>query len=116
VPRDWYPENRSPLRSQLPEVDERFAAAREDYLLGFENFNTARAYWADLEAIYDWCQHRGFDIFHLTDRQFQEYQALLRRRRYSEGTIRRRVTAWRGFIKSTVNSSREPQEQRPPRQ
>lgn len=95
----WYPESQSPLRVELPTLDERFAAAREDFLMGFENYNTARAYWGDLEHLYDWCQHRGFDVMELTERQFREYQTLLRRRRYSDSTIRRRRTAWRGLVR-----------------
>jgi hypothetical protein len=44
------------------------------------------------------CEHRGFHIFQLTEEQFRQYQALLRRRKYSESTILRRRTAWRGFL------------------
>lgn len=91
-----YPEDQSPLRAELPVRNERFADVREAYLLDFE-YNTARAYWGDLEHLFDWCEHRGFDIFELTEDQFRQYQALLRRRKYSESTIRRRRTAWRGF-------------------
>lgn len=92
-----YPEDHSPFKAALPERDSRFAAAREEYLIRF-GYNTARAYWADLEDLYDWCEHRGFDIFELTEAQFRQYQALLRRRHYSENTIRRRRTAWRGLL------------------
>lgn len=86
---------------ELEERDRRFADAREAYLIDY-GYNTARAYWGDLEHLYDWCEKRGFDIFTLTDKQFRQYQALLRRRRYSESTIRRRGTAWRGWRRSCV--------------
>lgn len=92
-----YPEDRSTFIRQLPERDQRFAEAREEYLLNY-GYNTARAYWGDLEHLYDWCEHRGFDIFELTERRFRQYQALLRRRKYSESTIRRRRTAWRALL------------------
>lgn len=99
-----YPEDRSTFIRELPERDRRFAEAREEYLLTY-GYNTARAYWGDLEHLYDWCHHRGFDIFELTEDRFRQYQALLRRRRYSEGTIRRRRTAWRGLLGSAEGSS-----------
>ena len=91
-----FPEDLSPFRQQLPERHARFAEAREDYLLNF-TYNTARAYWGDLEHLFDWCEERGIDIFDLTEQQFKQYEALLRRRKYSESTIRRRRTAWRGL-------------------
>lgn len=92
-----YPEHRSMFIRELPERDRRFAEAREAYLIGF-GYNTARAYWGDLEHLYDWCDHRGFDIWTLTQAQFRQYQALLRRRKYSESSIRRRRTAYRGLL------------------
>ncbi|TQN41687.1 integrase-like protein [Blastococcus colisei] len=86
----------------LPERDRRFAEAREEYLLNY-GYNTARAYWGDLEHLYDWCEERGFDVFTLTEQQFRQYQALLRRRKYSENTVRRRRTAWEGFRRAAAN-------------
>jgi site-specific recombinase XerD len=91
-----YPEDHSTFIRELPERDRRFAEAREDYLMNYR-YNTARAYWGDLEHLYDWCESKELDIFALTEQQFRQYQALLRRRKYSESTIRRRRTAWRGF-------------------
>ncbi len=84
------------MRGELPERHARFAALREEYLVDF-GYNTARAYWGDLEHLFDWCEERGFDILSLTEAQFRQYQTLLRRRKYSESTIRRRRTSWRGF-------------------
>ncbi|GAB3990694.1 site-specific integrase [Nocardioides marmoraquaticus] len=75
---------------------ERFCAIREDILLDY-GYNTARAYWGDLDDIFLWCEHRRFDMFELSDRQFRDYLGLLRRRKYSESTIRRRGTALRKF-------------------
>lgn len=92
-----YPDHRSMFIRELPERDRRFAEAREEYLADY-TYNTARAYWGDLEHLYDWCQHRGLDIWTVTDKQFRQYQGLLRRRGYSESTIRRRRTTWTGFV------------------
>lgn len=95
-----YPEDRSPLRAELPERYQRFAELREEYLLGY-GYNTARAYWGDLEHLFDWAEERGKDVLALSDKEFRQYQALLRRRGYSESTVRRRGTAWRGLRGTT---------------
>lgn len=102
----FYPKEASPFAAELPERKQRFEEAREAFLLDY-GYNTARAYWGDLDDLYNWCQHRHFDIFSLTERQFRQYQALLRRRKYSESTIRRRRTAWHGFIEEVHRPSRE---------
>jgi site-specific recombinase XerD len=82
-----------------PEFEEqyqRFAELREDWLLNF-GYNTARAYWADLDDVLWWAAERGQDPLALTDGDINKYVALLKRRGYSDGTVRRRRTAWRGF-------------------
>ena len=38
---------------------------------------------------------RDKDVLALTGRDLRQYCALLRRRKYSEATIRRRMVAWR---------------------
>lgn len=86
------------FRSKLPHKLERFVHAREDFLMSY-CYNTARAYWGDLDDIYGWSNHRGFDALDLSTRQLREYGALMRRRRYSENTIRRRMTAYSSFIR-----------------
>jgi hypothetical protein len=89
-----YPEYLMPIAGETPTPsDIRFAELREEICLGYA-YNTARAYWGDLDDIYHWSVHRGFDILALTDRQFRQYVALLRRRKYSENTIRRRKVAY----------------------
>ncbi len=91
-----YPENQSPLRAELGERYERFAELREDFLLDY-GYNTARAYWGDLEHLNDWCMERGLDILQLSEQDLKKYLAWLRRRGYSASTIRRRVTSYRLF-------------------
>ncbi|MBA3618033.1 MAG: site-specific integrase [Acidothermales bacterium] len=89
-----YPEDRSPIRAELPERYVRLAELREDFLLGYGH-NTARAYWGDLHDIYRWAVERDTDVLALTDKDVRQYVALLRRRKYSESTTRRRMTACR---------------------
>ena len=61
----YFPKHQSPFREELPARHRRFEEAREEFLLDY-GYNTARAYWGDLEDLYDWCQHRGCDILQLT--------------------------------------------------
>lgn len=73
---------------------QRFFDLREDILMDYSH-QTARAYWADLQDIFEWAVERNKDILALTDRDLTQYRALLRRRKYSENTIRRRMVTWR---------------------
>jgi len=84
-----YPEDRSPLRAELVERYERFAALREDFLVGY-TYNTARAYWGDLEHLNDWCIERGMDVLALEEKDLKRYVLLLKRRGYSPNTLGRR--------------------------
>jgi len=96
VSSDRYPENLGQFVGQGPTADERFAVVREDFLLSF-GYQTARAYWGDLESWWDWASARDKDVLALTEADIRQYVALLRRRKYSESTIRRRKTALRGI-------------------
>lgn len=73
---------------------ERFSALRENLLLGY-CYNTARAYWGDLDELFRWAEARQKDLLTLSEKDFKQYCALLRRSKYSESTVRRRRTAWR---------------------
>lgn len=80
-----------------PEVAQRwqrFFDLREDILIDY-GYQTARAYYTDLQDIFEWAVLRDKDILALTERDLKQYCALLRRRKYSENTIRRRMVAWR---------------------
>ena len=94
-----YPENRSPLRAELEERYPRFARLREDFLLDY-GYNTARAYWGDLEHLNDWCMERGLDILALDDKDLKKYLAWMRRRGYSGSAVRRRQGTLMLFTKS----------------
>jgi len=73
---------------------QRFFDLREDILLDY-GYQTARAYWADLQDLFEWAVARDKDVLALTGRDLTQYRALLRRRKYSEHTIRRRMVTWR---------------------
>jgi site-specific recombinase XerD len=103
VPADRYPENHLPITAELPERHKRFAELREDYLLQFD-YNTARAYWGDLNDLLYWSLQRNKDVLLLTERDIRQYLALLRRRKYSPNTIRRRMTSFRAFYALVVAS------------
>lgn len=78
-----------------------FFDLREELLLSY-GYNTARAYWADLQDWFEWAAERGKDILNLTEQDQKQYYALLRRRKYSESTIRRRRTALK-LLGATAN-------------
>lgn len=86
--------------AEVEQRHQRFAELREDFLLGY-GYNTARAYWGDLEDIKDWAEERGLDVLGLTDKQFKQYLVRMKRRGYSASTVRRRRSTWRLF-RSTV--------------
>ena len=86
---------------------QRFFDLREDILMDY-GYQTARAYWADLEDIFEWAVERDKDILALTDRDLRQYCALLRRRKYSENTIRRRMVTWRK-VEARLDEQSQPQ-------
>lgn len=73
---------------------QRFFDLREALLLDY-GYNTARAYWADLQDLFEWAVARHKDVLALTKEDMKQYFALLRRRKYSESTVRRRGVAAR---------------------
>lgn len=68
-----------------------------EYVLLDYGYHTARAYWADLQDIFEWASQRNKDILSLTERDLTRYRALSRRRKYSESTIRRRMVTRNKF-------------------
>lgn len=90
-----YPENMMmfpPEEPAAPEEWVRFFTLREELLVDYCH-NTARAYWGDLQDWFEWAVERGKDVLALTEKDVTQYYALLRRRGYSESTVRRRKTA-----------------------
>lgn len=79
---------------RVPEHWQRFFELREELLLDY-GYNTARAYWADLQDWFEWAVERDKDVLALTVADQKQYCALLRRRKYSKNTIRRRQATMR---------------------
>lgn len=79
---------------EIPESWQRFFDLRESVCLNY-GYNTARAYWGDLDDWFLWAIERDKDVLKLTKKDQKQYYALLRRRKYSESTIRRRRTSLR---------------------
>lgn len=84
-----------------------FFDLREDILIDYD-YQTARAYWADLQDIFEWAVVREKDVLKLTDKDIRQYCALLRRRKYSENTIRRRLISWRKLQRALEQRGMEP--------
>jgi site-specific recombinase XerD len=97
----FYPDHLLPVISARHVDYGRFAEIRESVLLNYGR-NTARAYWGDLDDVFFWAQTREKDVLNLSEADVRQYVALLRRRKYSESTIRRRVTALRKFYDELV--------------
>lgn len=85
-----YPEHLMEFAPEIPARWQEFADRREALLLDY-GYNTARAYWADLQDWFEWAVERDKDVLDLTEKEKKQYVALLRRRKYSENTIRRRL-------------------------
>jgi len=96
---DRYPKQDAMFTPKLEAQFERFAELREDFCINY-GYNTARAYWADLDDILWWAAEHGKDPLALTDDDIGQYLARMKRQGYSPSTVRRRLTAWRGFTKT----------------
>ncbi|MBP1823065.1 site-specific integrase [Mycobacterium sp. OAE908] len=97
---EFYPDHLLPVISARRVDYGRFAEIRESVLLN-HGYNTARAYWGDLDDVYWWAHAREKDVLDLSAKDVRQYVALLRRRKYSGSTIRR-VTALRKFYDELV--------------
>jgi site-specific recombinase XerD len=52
--------------------------------------------------VFWWAKHRDKDVLALTDKDIRQYVSLLRRRKYSENTVRRRITVLRKLYDALV--------------
>lgn len=96
-----YPDDAMPFAPEIPERWQEFADRREALLVNY-GYNTARAYWADLQDWFEWSVERNKDVLALTEKDKKQYLALLRRRKYSESTIRRRLVVLRLLVSQTA--------------
>lgn len=97
----YYPESESMLRGDLIVRYQSFAELREQYLLGF-GYQTARAYWGDLEHFHDWCLEHEVDVLTPTPGDIRAYLIELLAMHYSPNTVARRRTTLRAFYKVVV--------------
>lgn len=102
-PPTHYPEDQMDFAEPLPEEWQQFADLREAILLDY-GYQTARAYWADLQDWFIWAVERDKDVLLLTEREIRQYVALLRRRHYSENTVRRRIVTLRKLYTAAVEA------------
>lgn len=89
-----FPPDYDAADGDISESWQQFFDLRESVCLNY-GYNTARAYWGDLDDWFRWAIERDKDVLNLTEKDQKQYYALLRRRKYSESTIRRRATAFR---------------------
>jgi hypothetical protein len=54
-----------PVAADLPERWQAFSELREELLVGY-GYQTARAYWADLQHVAEWAEERELDVLQLT--------------------------------------------------
>jgi len=98
-----YPDDRMEFANPLLAEWQQFADLREGVLLDY-SYNTARAYWADLQDTFEWAVERDKSILELTEKDLRQYVGLHRRRGYSENTIRRRITTLRLFYRAVISA------------
>ena len=92
--QDYYPSG--PFLELQPDKGD-FDREREDFLLDFSE-PTARAYRADLEDYYEWCQASGKAPLKAGLRDRDAYVESLRARGYAARTIARRDSVLRRFL------------------
>ncbi|MGX7681591.1 site-specific integrase [Jatrophihabitans sp. DSM 45814] len=100
--RDLYPEYLGPIVSEIAGRADSFDLLREQALEG-QRYNTARAYWGDLEHWRDWCERECMtDPFGATTQSIVAYLNELSELAYSPNTRARRLTALRAFYRAAV--------------
>jgi site-specific recombinase XerD len=91
-----YLRSRSATRSDLEPHHQRYAALRDEFVIGFR-YQTARAYAADLDHLFSWALTSGLDVMGLTVSDIERYVATLHVEKFSPNTMIRKRTALRGF-------------------
>lgn len=102
-----YLNTRSPARSVLAPRDQRFAALRDEFVVGF-GYHTARAYAADLDHLHAWASAAGLDVVCLTASDIERYVEELQSQNYSPNTMVRKRTALRGFYSLAAAAEARP--------
>lgn len=94
VSSDRRPDSQIRFSPEIPEKWLQFAVPREDLLIDY-GYNKAGAYWADFQDFFEWAVAGDKDVLQLTERGLRQHVALLRRRKHSESSNRRRITVMR---------------------
>ncbi len=103
---ELYPNYRGMIIGEdIREADE-FDLLREQLLEGY-GYNTARAYWGDLEHWRDWCEDQDspFHPFDSTTEQIDAYLKQMAVDGYSPNTRARRLTAIRTMCEQAVRAA-----------
>jgi site-specific recombinase XerD len=91
-----YLQTRSPDRSDLALEDQRYAALRDEFVVGF-GYQTARAYAGDLDHLFGWASAVDLDVLGLTVNDIERYVVELHAANYAPNTMVRKRTALCGF-------------------
>jgi site-specific recombinase XerD len=91
-----YLDTRSPDRADLALHDQRYAALRDEFVVGF-GYQTARAYAADLDHLHGWAAASELDVLGLGVADIERYVVELTSQAYSPNTLVRKRSALRGF-------------------
>jgi site-specific recombinase XerD len=91
-----YLNSRALSRSDLSPRDQRYAALRDEFVVGFR-YQTARAYAADLDHLFGWAKAAALDVVALNGGDIERYVQELYSQKYSANTMVRKRTALRGF-------------------
>ena len=83
------------------ECYEKFCDLREMFLLDY-CYNTARAYWSDLDDLWCWAVEHALDVTLLSSEDLLVYFDNLRDLGYRESTIRRRGSCFHRFYAVVV--------------
>src|SRR4051794_16123673 len=94
--RMMYPDYLMPMAGMSAASDDPFDAARESLLLSY-GYNTARAYWGDLEHWRDWCRDQEPPVQSMAPSAdaVAGYLSQLAAWEYSPNTVARRLTTLR---------------------
>ncbi len=96
MPNDYFPTG--PFLSRLPDRG-AFDRSREDFLLECRSERTARAYRADLEHFWEWCDIQRIAVLQPGVETIERYLLTLAADGYGTSTISRRGAAVRGFLR-----------------
>ena len=108
---DRYPKAHACFSHELGVGQGSFEDLREDFLLDF-GYQTARAYWSDLDDWLCWCHARGLDALDVNGSSVDRYMHSLKKAGYADNTMRRRRMTLRRFAQFAANVSSQASDSR----